>query len=81
MRRFPTEQLKTITLPSNSGTLDFNDFPGIMGNDSDSDIGTQQIFSDNLIAYYPMNEFYDSVPSNQNTGSISGVNITQRAYE
>ena len=71
----------TITLPSNSGTLDFNDFPGIMGNDSDSDIGTQQIFSDNLIAYYPMNEFYDSVPSNQNTGSISGVNISQRANE
>ena len=37
-------------------------FPGIMGNDSDQDIGTSPTIQDNLIAYYPMNEYYDTIP-------------------
>ena len=40
----------------------FTLLPGIMGNDDDQDIGTLPIFNNNLIAYYPMNEFYDSIP-------------------
>ena len=36
--------------------------PGIMNNDSDEDLGTLPTIMDNLIAYYPFNEFYDSIP-------------------
>ena len=36
--------------------------PGIMDNDSDEDLGTLPTITDNLIAYYSFNEYYDSIP-------------------
>ena len=51
-----------ITGLAGGGEGNFILLPGIMGNDADVDIGTLPIINDNLIAYYPMNEFYDSIP-------------------
>ena len=70
----------------------FTLLPGIMGNDDDEDIGTLPIFNNNLIAYYPMNEFYDSIPGtpeyftadNYPVGQVDTLNtilISKRANE
>ena len=40
----------------------FNNLPAIMGNDFDIDIGSRPQITDDLIAFYSMSEFYDSLP-------------------
>ena len=40
----------------------FNNFPAIMNNDFDKDIGSRPQIINDLIAFYSMSEYYDSIP-------------------
>jgi len=51
----------TLTIP---GTGSYLSLPAIMNNDIDIDIGATPMITDSLIAFYPMNEFYDTVSGN-----------------
>ena len=37
-------------------------FPAVMGNDFDIDIGSRPQITNNLIAFYSMSEYYDTIP-------------------
>ena len=54
----------TLTISGLPGGGDgtFRNFPAIMGNDFDLDIGSRPQITDSLIAFYSMSEFYDSIP-------------------
>ena len=43
------------------GSGHFVNLPGIMGNDIDTDVGSTPQITDNLIAFYSMSEYYDSI--------------------
>ena len=55
----------TLTITGLAGGSDgtFRNFPAIMGNDFDFDIGSKPHITDNLIAFYSMSEYYDSILS------------------
>ena len=54
----------TLTITGLAGGSDgtFRNFPAIMGNDFDFDIGSKPHITDNLIAFYSMSEYFDSIP-------------------
>jgi hypothetical protein len=54
----------TLTITGLAGGSDgtFRIFPAIMGNDFDYDIGSRPNITDNLIAFYSMSEYFDSIP-------------------
>ena len=54
----------TLTINGLAGGSDgtFRNFPAIMGNDFDFDIGSKPHITDNLIAFYSMSEYFDSIP-------------------
>ena len=43
------------------GSGHFRNLPGIMGNDIDTDVGSTPQITDNLIAFYSMSQYYDSI--------------------
>ena len=52
----------TISGLPGGGEGHYNNFPAIMGNDFDIDIGSRPQITNDLIAFYSMSEYYDSVP-------------------
>ena len=54
----------TLTITGLAGGSEgtFRNFPGVMGNDFDVDIGSRPQITNNLIAFYSMSEYYDTIP-------------------
>ena len=61
---YTVDEGDSLTITGLAGGMEgtYRIFPAVMGNDFDIDIGSRPQITNNLIAFYSMSEYYDTIP-------------------